>query len=167
LTEEYSMRIPVGYLAVVALGLSACAGEGTGGTTTFGSGPYPPDVYQHRVSTNDVEVYWNCTAPGAGIQRVEGVVRNTKSGAVRFMELELDAVDAQGRYGASAKTALPVIKLFPNQLAPFALQLSPGADAQRLDLFYNYERDPAAGDSLQVRSFARDVCSPAQHRVRQ
>jgi len=133
----------------------------------FGSAPYPPDVYQHRVSTNEVEIYWNCTAPGAGTQRMEGVVRNTKGGAVKFMELELEAVDAQGRYGASAKTALPVIKLFANQLAPFALQLSAGADAQRFDLFYNYERDAAPGDALQVRFLARDVCSPTQHRIRQ
>ena len=133
----------------------------------FGSAPYPPDVYQHRVSTNEVEIYWNCTAPGAGTQRMEGVVRNTKGGAVKFMELELEAVDAQGRYGASAKTALPVIKLFANELAPFALQVSAGADTQRFDLFYKYERDAASGDDLQARSLARDVCSPTQHRIQQ
>jgi len=161
------MKMPVVFLVALALGLSACAGAGTGGSTTFGSAPYPPDVYQHRVSTNEVEIYWTCTAPGAGTQRVEGVVRNSKGGVVKFMELELDAVDAQERYGASAKTALPVIKLFANQLAPFALQLSAGADTQRLDLFYNYERDAASGDAQQVRFLALDVCSPTQHRVRQ
>jgi ABC-type glycerol-3-phosphate transport system substrate-binding protein len=167
MTEEHPMRMRAVFLMILALGLSACAGAGTGGTTMLGSTPYPPEVYQHRVSTNEVEIYWTCTAPGAGTQRVEGVVRNSKGGVVKFMELELDAVDAQGRYGASAKTALPVIQLFANQIAPFALELSAGAEVQRLDLFYNYDRDAAPGDALQVRFMARDVCSPTQHRVRQ
>jgi hypothetical protein len=165
--EGHPMRMRVVVLMILALGLTACAGAGTGGTTMYGSAPYPPDVYQHRVSTNEVEIYWNCSAPGAGAQRVEGVVRNSKGGVVKFMELELDAVDARGRYGASTKSSLPVIKLFANQIAPFALELNAGADAQRLDLFYNYDRDAAPGDMLQVRFRARDVCLPTQHRVRQ
>ena len=95
------MSKPIGWLALLPMGLAACAGAGSGGLSISEAAPYPPAVYQHRVSTNDVEIYWNCAQPEAGAAHMEGVVRNSKGGVVGFLQLELAAADAQGKYVAS------------------------------------------------------------------
>jgi len=145
----------------ILVGLSACATPGAEISA------YPPAVYEHRVSTNDVEIYWNCAGPDAGTARMEGVVRNSKGGEVGFMELELAAADAQGKYVASVKRALEPIKLRANQLASFSLQIGAGGSGERLDLYYSYDRDATQGEAQQARFLARDVCLPTQHRIRQ
>jgi hypothetical protein len=161
------MNKSIGWLAVLCMGLAACAGAGAGGSATLGSAPYPPAVYEHRVATNDVEIYWNCTRPDGGTARMEGVVRNSKGGVVGFMELELAAVDTQDREVGGSKQALEPVLLRANQLAPFTLQVGAGRDTARLDLYYSYSRDATQGEAQQARFEARDVCSPTQHLVRQ
>lgn len=149
----------------VGLMLSACAGAGIGGPSE--SKLYPPAVYAHRVSTNDVDVYWNCTRPEPAVVRFEGVVQNWKGGRVKFMELELDVADARGRYVSGGKTALKDIVLYANQIAPYALQVRPAGTEERFDLIYWYYIDPTIGESARQQFLARDVCSPTQHRVPQ
>jgi hypothetical protein len=161
------MSKPIGWLALLPMGLAACAGAGSGGLSASEAVPYPPAVYQHRVSTNDVEIYWNCAQPEAGTAHMEGVVRNSKGGVVGFMELELAAADAQGKYVASVKRALEPIMLRANQLAPFSLQVGAGGGAERFDLYYGYDRDATLGEAQQAHFLARDVCSATQHLVRQ
>ncbi len=160
------MKKPIGWLVLLATGLAGCAGSASSGPATLGSVPYPPAAYEHRVATNDVEIYWHCARPDAGTAQVEGVVRNFKGGVVSFMELELVAVDAQGRNVAGAKTALPSIRLFANQVSPFALRVSAGG-AERFDLYYSYDRDATHGEAQQAHFMARDSCSATEHLVRQ
>jgi hypothetical protein len=155
----------IGWLVVMLSGLPACAGVASEEPATLGSTPYPPAVYEHRVGTNEVEIYWNCARPDAGTAQVEGVVRNSKGGVVEFLELELVAVDAQGRSAATAQTALRAIRLFANQLSPFVLRVRAGG-AERFDLYYTYNRDATQGEAQQARFQARDVCSATQHLVR-
>ena len=161
------MKKPIGWLVFLLLGLAACAAAESGGAATLGSTPYPPTVYEHRVSTNEVEIYWNCAKPDAGTDRMEGVVRNSKGGVVKFMELELAAADAQSMYVASAKRALEPIMLRANQISSFSLQVGAGGGSERIDLYYSYDRDAAQGEAQQARFLARDVCSATQHLVRQ
>ncbi len=160
------MNKRIGWLALLPLALAGCAGAGSGGSATLGSTLYPPAAYEHRVATNDVEIYWHCARPDAGTAQVEGVVRNFKGGVVSFMELEIAAVDAQGRDVAGAKTALPAIRLFANQVSPFALRVS-ASGAERFDLYYSYDRDATPGEAQQARFIVRDGCSATQHLVRQ
>jgi hypothetical protein len=140
--------------------LTAC---GAGGMHPPSQQIYPPHVYEQRVSTNEVSIYWKCT-PAPDSVRFEGVVQNTKGGRVKFMELELAGADARGRYVSSAATALADINLQPSQISPFSLELRPSAEALRFDLFYQYELDSAIGGDTRPHFRALDVCNPARHR---
>ncbi len=151
--------------ASIGLLLSACGQYATGGPSAPDSKVYPPDVYAHRVSTNEVDVYWNCTRPEPAVVRLEGVVQNWKGGRVKFMELELDGAVAQGKYVSGGKTALKDIVLHANQLSPFDFQVRIASGEERFDLFYWYYLDATMGDSPRQQFLARDACSPTQHRV--
>jgi hypothetical protein len=159
------MRHGYRFLACMSLLLSACAGYGPGGPAEAGSTVYPPALYAHRVSTNDVEVYWNCTRPDPAVVQLEGVVRSVKGGRVKFMELELSGANKQGRYVSSGKTALRDIVLYTNQISPYTLQIRPAGTEERFDLYYWYYVDARIGDSPRQQFLARDACSPTQHRV--
>lgn len=53
--------------------------------------------YEHRVSDSHVEVSWNCEQPHPEILEVIGELRNSwDPGPIRFAELELVGVNAQG-----------------------------------------------------------------------
>lgn len=159
------MKLRGWLVASVSLILSACAGPGNGGPAE--SKIYPPAVYAHRVSTNEVHVYWNCTRPEPTLVRFEGVVQNWKGGQVKFMELELVGADARGKYVSGGKTALKDIVLYANQISPYALQVRPAGVEERFDLFYWYYIDARLGESARQQFLARDACSPTQHRVPQ
>jgi len=124
---------------------------------------YPPHVYEQRISTNDVSIYWRCT-PASDSIRFEGVVQNTKGCRVKFMELELAGVEGHLRYTSSATTALQDIILQPSQISPFTIQVKPTGAEGRYDLFYHYQIDSAIGGDTYLRFRALDVCSPRQHR---
>ena len=160
------MRIRLGLVAALGVGMAACATEGS-----RPSAPplYPPAVFAHRVSTSDVTVYWNCTQPESGALRVDGVVQNTGGGSVRYAEMEIVAVDARDRTIASVRSAVRDLTLQANQISPFQLGLrTVGAEA-RIDLYYEYRVRPHFGfgglQSSTERFRARDVCSETQHRV--
>lgn len=154
---------------VAAVALSGCAGAGPGGLPTAQPTIYPPAVFAHRVSTSDIDVYWNCTQPEADVIRLDGVVKNSGGQEVQFVELDLAAADARDRYISEAKTSLADIVLHMNQISPFVLEIRTFGAAVRLDLYYKYRFPPRAGrpGSLrsEVRELARDVCSPTQHLV--
>jgi len=149
--------------AGVGLMVSACAGAEIGGPAE--SKLYPPAVYARRVSTNDVDVYWNCTRPEPTLVRFEGVVHNWRGGRVKFLELELVGADARDRYVSGGKTALKDFVLYTNQISPYALQVRPAGTEERFDLFYWYYIDARIGESGRQQFLARDACSPHQHRV--
>ncbi len=150
-------------VASLALVPSACAVAGTGGLSE--SKIYPPAVYAHRVSTNEIDVYWNCTRPEPTLVLFEGVVQNWKGGRVKFMELELAGVDGRGKHVSGGQTALKDIVLHVNQISPFTLQVRPAGGEERFDLFYWYTLDATVGASPRQQFLARDACSPTQHRV--
>jgi hypothetical protein len=156
------MTIRSRVLVGAAMVLSGCAASGMQAAPT----PiYPPSVYDQRVSTNEVSIYWRCVQQADTVQ-FEGVVQNTKGGRVKFMELEIAGADAGGKYVASATTALADIILQPSQISPFALQVRSASGGLRLDLFYRYEVDSAIGGDTRPHFRALDVCSPTQHRFR-
>jgi hypothetical protein len=127
---------------------------------------YPPHVYEQRVSTNEVSVYWRCAQLADTVQ-FEGVVHNTKGGRVKFMELEIAGADTGRKYVAGTTVALADVILKPNQIAPFTLELRPGRSGLRFDLFYRYEVDSAIGGDTRPHFRALDVCTPTQHRFQQ
>jgi hypothetical protein len=146
----------------------ACAGTilaacGAGGIPPVSQQIYPPHVYEQRISTNDVSIYWRCT-PASDSIRFEGVVQNTKGCRVKFVELELAGADARDRYISDATTALSDAILQPSQISPFAIQVKPTGAEGRYDLFYQYQIDSAIGGDTYLRFRALDVCSPRQHR---
>ncbi len=155
-----TMRLTV---LVCALVVSGCA---AGGTQAGPAPVYPPKAYQHRVSTNEVSIYWKCTQEADAV-RMEGVVQNTKGGRVKFMELEIAEATGPVQYGARAKVALPTVILQPNQISPFSLTLRPAGSGHRLDLFYQYEIDSIIGGDTRPHFRALDVCNPRQHLVSQ
>ena len=166
----WKLKVRTCFCAVAAVALSACAGAGPGGLPAAQPTIYPPAVFAHRVSTSDVDIYWSCTQPEAGVIRLDGVVQNSGGREVEFMQLEVDAADARDRYVSEAKTSLADIVLHTYQISPFALEIrTPGAGA-RLDLYYNYRfasRSSFLGLSRpEVRNMARDVCAETQHLTR-
>ncbi len=157
-SRQMTMRLCV--LACVGIVVSACT---AGGMPAVPAPIYPPHVYDQRVSTNEVSIYWRCAQEGDAVQ-VEGVVHNTKGGRVKFMELEIAGADAAGKYVASATVALADVILQTNQISPFSLALRPVGGGLRLDLFYRYEVDSAIGGDTRPHFRALDVCTPTQHR---
>lgn len=163
-------RTRSGLLVLIGWGISACAATWTGGLPASGPTVYPPDAFAHRVAAPDVTVYWNCARAEPGILQFDGVAQNTGGREVRFVELQLDGVDAKGGNMAHASTALPDIVVHTNQISEFHMQVpTTGAEA-RYDLFYQYRlasRPGLVGLSDSEQHFmARDVCSETQHRVR-
>lgn len=176
---QWTMRMGVGVLAGLSMGLSACALEGTWPPTTEPT-IYPPAVFSHRVGTSHVVLYWNCTQPEPGVLRLDGVAQNPHSPQeVRFLELDLAGVDAQDRFVSETKGAVRNFLLRLNEISPFQLDLRLAGTEVRFDLFYQYRfhedgghflaGPPVGGPHLfaqEQRFMARDVCSETQHRVR-
>ncbi len=125
---------------------------------------YPQATFAHRVSSPDVDIYWNCTRGESGLLRVNGVAQNTGGREVQFLELQLEGVDAKGRSVSDAAAKVSDVVLYTNQVSPFELALSPAGSEVRYDLFYRY----SIGRRLSkqdIHFMARDVCSETQHRV--
>jgi hypothetical protein len=99
---------------------------------------------------------------------------------IRFLELQVIGVDAQGRQTAEAAWKSPDIQLFTNQRSSFLLELRTTGTKARLDLYYQYlmneEYDtamlagpPMVGPRLHAQTktnVIRDACSPTLHLAR-
>ena len=156
------MQATIWLAAAVAAVLSGCGGAGTQPPI------YPQAVFEHRVSTSDVTVYWSCTEPEPNVLTVEGVVQNIGGGPVEFAQVELVAVNASDRNVGSARASVRDIMIQTNQNSPFLLQVRRLGDEARFDLYYWYYASESFGfgrpGRREFRSMARDACSPAQHR---
>jgi hypothetical protein len=157
------MRRGVRLLAMMVVGLSACAQPGTQPPL------YPPAVFEHRVSAASVSVFWNCTQPEPNLLQVDGVVQNIGESQVQFAEVEVVGVNAKDQTVSHARGAVRDILLQINQTSPFSIQLRTLGDEARFDMYYWYyvRRGPgiAGGGQQRVQNMARDICSPAQHRA--
>ncbi|HYL80078.1 MAG TPA: hypothetical protein VEU07_04645 [Candidatus Acidoferrum sp.] len=149
-------------LLLVILVLPACTSQGPYGVLAAQPPIYPQKTFAHRVSSPDVDIYWNCSPPEAGLLRVTGVAQNTGGRDVRFLELQLEGVDAKDRNILEAAAAVPDIVLYSNQMSPFELDLRTAGSEVRFDLFYQYS---IGSISRELHFMARDVCSETQHRV--
>jgi hypothetical protein len=161
--------IHIGLSVFVAWILSACAGDGPRRSPATLQTVYPPATFAHRVSSSDIDVYWNCARPEPDVVRLDGVVQNSGGRDVEFVDLEVNAVDARNRSLSAARTPLKDLVLHTNQISPFTLNIRAPGTTTRLDLYYNYRLSrrlgfPGLGRS-DVRQLARDVCSETQHRV--
>ena len=157
------------------MGVTSCVAVDTAGTGV------PPDAFTHRAANSEVVLLWNCLQPASGVLRVEGVARNPwQAQPIRYLEVQVVGVDAQGRQTAEAAGKARDIQLFTNQQSPFQVDLRTVGTEVRFDLYYqylfNYEYDTAllAGPPMVgPRRYAqthtnmvRDVCSPTQHLAR-
>ena len=162
-------------LVVVAMGITSCAALDTAGTAA------PSGVFTHRVANSEVVLLWNCLQPATGMLRIEGVARNPwQAQPVRYLEVQVVGVDAQGRQTAEGAGKARDIQLFTNQQSPFQLDVRTAGAEVRFDLYYEYlfnaEYDTAllAGPPMagprryaQTRTnMVRDACSPTQHLAR-
>lgn len=172
----------IGLLVLLSVGLSACAANGTPGLPAAASGPYPPPGYTHRVGNAQVDLYWSCTRPEAGVLRLQGLAFNPwQSQPVRFLEFELVGVDSSERSVSAVKAEARDLQLFAGQSTPFQLDLRMAGSEARFDLYYQYRFQE--GDHLRpiarlassrpfllaqqtMRFMVRDACSETQHRVR-
>jgi hypothetical protein len=159
---KHGMRARIWLAAASAAALSGCAGAGAPPAI------YPQAVFDHRVSTSDVTVYWSCTEPEPSVLKVDGVVQNIGGGPVEFAQVELVAVNASDRNVGSARASVRDIVLQTNQNSPFVLQVRRLGDEARFDLYYWYYAGEPFGfgrpGRRDFRSMARDACSPTQHR---
>jgi hypothetical protein len=141
--------------------LAACA-QGVGPQAATGYG-MPQGAYAHRVASSNLELYWNCTSPAPGIVDVEGIVHNTSSGDVHFVDLDLVGVGSQGVVSEAKASVQPVV-LSLNETAPFLLRAQGGGPETQFDLYYQYRRGvrPGALFPDDARRFsARNICSPS------
>lgn len=150
-------------LLLVVLALPACTSQGPDRPLAAEPPIYPQAVFAHRVSSPEVDIYWNCTGPESGFLRVNGVGQSTGGREVRFLEIKLEGVDAKDRSVSKAATAVPDIVLHTNQISPFQLELRTVGTEVRFDLFYQYTLGMRL--SKQDIFMARDVCSETQHRL--
>jgi len=87
----------LGMIVLLGGGLSACTESG--GLRMPAAEPtiYPPAVFDHRLESSHVAIYWNCERPEPGVVRVR--LRVEKPGALRFarsvgIEIERERGDA-------------------------------------------------------------------------
>lgn len=130
---------------------------------------FPPTTFEHRVADGRVELYWNCSQPEAGVLQVDGVAQSPWTQDIRFLELELVGVSAQGRTVAATRAPVPDLVLHTNAPSPFRLLLRTTGGEARMDLYYQYRHrgEPDIGLGLGFprfgsefrRSFVRDACS--------
>jgi len=147
-------------MMVTGLLLAACSTTGPLGVPASGPTNYPPANFTHRVSTADVDVFWNCTQPESGLVEVDGVVQNTGGRDVKFMELNLVGVDPRNYSVSQATASLPDTVLSTNQISPFRMSFRTVGSEARFDLYYQYYPGPRRDAH---RNFARDACSPTLH----
>lgn len=169
-------------LVLLAIGLSACAADGTLQLPAAAFTPYPPPGYTHHVGNAHVDLYWNCMRPEPGILQVAGLAFNPWGDQpILFLEFEFVGVGGNERTVSSAKTEARDLQLLTGQSTPFQLDLKTAGSEARFDLYYQYrfqEGDhnrivagPFAGGRFLLaqatqRFMVRDACSESQHRVR-
>jgi len=83
----------------------------------------PSATLNHRVSTAQVVLYWNCTRLESGVVRLDGLVYSPYFSDVRFMEFDLVGLDSQDTTVSHVTGGLPDIELRTNQTSPFRLDL--------------------------------------------
>lgn len=180
--------IHIGLLALLRLGLCACAPEGGLGIPSTPSTPYPPPGFAHRQSSMAVELFWNCTRPTPSALLLQGVVVNVVESEVRSLEFTLSGVDARGAAVSEANGATRSFVLGTTQSTPIQLELQTTGSEVRFDLFYQYQSPYQGGSELtglrggavavrlvanpafllaqgMNRLMVRDVCSESLHRA--
>lgn len=176
------MRVRPIVLAMLAMGLAACAPFEI--PHLSGSQPtlYPPNVFDHRVANSELVLFWNCVRPDPNVLRLNGVAQSPWSAQpIRSLEFELVGVDEREHMVSQTKGTVRDSMIYTNQISPFQLDLRTVGSEARFDLFYQYlflegeEKDallsgpPVEGLRLFAqtnRFLARDVCSETKHRVR-
>jgi hypothetical protein len=172
----------IALLFLAAVGLSACAADGTLQLPAAASTPYPPPGFTHQGGNSHVELYWNCTQPEPGILQVEGLAFNPWSGQpVGFLEFDVVGVGSRGRAVSQVHGAARDFLLYTNQNTPFRLDLRTSGAEIRFDLFYQYrfqdrshrslDAGPAVGVPPRLAQqdqhfMVLDACSETQHRMR-
>jgi hypothetical protein len=169
------MALHVLLLVTVALVGTSCVAVDTSGP---GAAPVP---FTHRAANSEVVLLWNCLQPTSGVLRVKGVARSPwLAQPIRYLELWVVGLDAQGRQTAEAAGKAQDVQIFTNQQSPFQVDLRTTGTEVRFDLYYqylfNYEYDTAmlAGPPMVgPRRYAqtntnmvRDACSLSQHLAR-
>ena len=162
-------------LVVIAMGLASCVAVDTAGTGA------PPEALAHHTANSEVVLLWNCLQPASSVLRVEGLARSPwQAQPIRYLEVQVVGVNAQGRQTAEAAWKARDIQLFTNQQSPFQLELRTAGSEVRFDLYYQYlfnqEYDttmlvgPAmVGRRLYAQTktnMVRDACSATQHLAR-
>ena len=169
-------------LALVGIGLSACAADGTLQLPVMTSIPYPPPGYTYHVGNAHVDLWWNCTQPEPGILQMDGVALNPWADQpVLFLEFDLVGVGRNERTVSSIKAEAPDFQLFTGQATPFRLDLRTSGSEVRFDLYYQYRFQDRGHNAIiagpvtslpyllaqqTIRFMVRDACSETQHRVR-
>ena len=172
------MRTKILSLAAGILLLAGCAGMESGGGGGSAPVPYPPPGMDHRAGNSHLELFWRCARPEPGVLRLDGLVANYNNAQpIRFFEAELVGVDAGGRTRSTGRGEARDQSISTAQMSPFDISLKDGGDEVRFDLYYNYQFQESdhiiasAGPGFPLfayfqRSLVRDVCNPAQHRMR-
>ncbi len=173
----------VAFLCGVGLVLAACAPDGTLLQLPPPFAAYPPTGFKHTVQSSHVALYWNCTQPETASLRLEGLAFNPwMGGAIRYLELEVEGVDAAAGSVSEGKAAARGIQIQTSQSSPFQIDLRTTGKEVRFDLYYQYQIDEGDGSNgidasldwdgpvlfaEQNRRFSvRDACSDTQHLAR-
>jgi len=156
-------------MILVCLLIAGCrmALGGDMGGGSWDSQIYPPAMFGSSVSAPDLTIYWNCARPDPTLVQVDGVAQNTSGDHVRFVQFEVVGIDAGGKAVSGGQGSLRATVLYLNQTSPFSIQAKSTGTEVRFDLYYRYQVQGFAdgGTGSGAGFFARDVCSPTQHRA--
>jgi hypothetical protein len=163
------MRVRIGVLALVGMGLTACTSVEISRSAPAQSVAPPPEAFTHRLATPEVALYWNCTRPEAGVLHFDGIAKNIAGREVRSLALRLTSVDANNLLLEAA--ALPTIILHSDKFSPVHLQLLIRGTEARFDLSYEYPLAPPVDlptpRAATTEQFtATDVCARTRYRAR-
>ncbi len=127
---------------------------------------YQPVAFAHRIVSEDVEIFWNCSRPQPSLLRVDGIAKNDGKGEVHLLQLELHDVDRLTGTILQSASAVSDIILHPDIFSPIQVELQPATAEGQVDLLYTY-RITSLGiiqtTNTDKEIMARDACSATQY----
>ncbi len=163
----YGAKLKAGFVAaLVLIGWGCSAPSGVWQTVAPQQEAYRLSGFAHRMVSQDVEVYWNCSRPRPTLLRLDGISKNIGKGEVHLLGMELHDVDRQTSNVLQSGAAVSDVILYPDIFSPVQVEVQPATADGQIDLLYTY-RITSVGilkTAYTDKEFvAHDVCAATQY----
>ena len=146
-------------LALLVIGLAACAGQNLDSSMDIDF-----SKYAHQVADGKVAIYWNCSRPTPGTVQVQGVANSPWfTDPIQDLQFWVYGVNSQDGNVSRAHGSTRDFLIQLNAPSPFDLTLQATGQEVRFDMIYDYTMGGGggrrgAGVLGEQRNMARNIC---------